>query len=441
MEGGLRLDERKSAQAGGVSGQTLLSRSLETNPLYVRITSTNPDERMPLAADPLSEKDIDTIARWIQQGPMWPETASPLPPASQQSKWPTRAPGFLGWIVWVLDLGAEAARTYGYLKNLAIFAVVLLLATLVIEVFREARKKERPWTKGKLRPIVSVVCMGRLSYTVVLLLGTAIFFVWQDFHQKLATLGQERDQLRKRLALASAPSNDDVYGTPPVPNRPNKSKEISGTYYRGNCERNAKLFNGGNYRTATFHLSVVDADKKKVNLGDSIKDGPVFIHFEIERAPKTAPEFFKEKTTDKIYLTENHVKYPPKTPPSSKPVCLETIEPEQRWGGDYSIGNVPGGNHSTASGLIYIVVGTPNGDVVSGQIHYGIRYDLIFEDHKIVEGSDLWMGELMITPPIAPPRRDKIPLHEWFDYRPIPEITGENTKDPKLLGIDANPGD
>ena len=205
------------------------------------------------------------------------------------------------------------------------------------------------------------------------------------------------------------------------------------------------MFNGGNYRTATFHLELVGLDGRPIELGDDVHDVPLGVRFEIERAPKTADEFFTRITTGRIYLTEHHERYPPENPPTSEPVCLETIEPGQRWGGVYPIGSAPAGEKSTVSRLIYVVVGIPKGDdAVSGQIHYGIQYDLVFENGRIVDGSDLWMGELFITLPIAPPRPDKVPLAEWFDYRPIPEITGENTTDPKLLGIDAitvGPGD
>ena len=34
-----------------------------------------------------------------------------------------------------------------------------------------------------------------------------------------------------------------------------------------------------------------------------------------------------------------------------------------------------------------------------------------------------------------PPDPNKLPFNEWFDDEPITEITGENTTDPKLLGI------
>ncbi|MEY4119564.1 MAG: hypothetical protein RLZZ116_2892, partial [Planctomycetota bacterium] len=39
--------------------------------LLARITSADPDERMPSDGTPLSAADIDTIRRWIEQGASW----------------------------------------------------------------------------------------------------------------------------------------------------------------------------------------------------------------------------------------------------------------------------------------------------------------------------------------------------------------------------------
>ena len=89
------------------------------------------------------------------------------------------------------------------------------------------------------------------------------------------------------------------------------------------------------------------------------------------------------------------------------------------------------------SGLVYVVRGMSTGPGSTGQCHYGIQYDLVIKDGKLADGSDLWMGSLFWTPKLEVPQAPgKIPLVEWFDYRPIPAITGENTKDPKLLGVD-----
>jgi hypothetical protein len=35
-----------------------------------------------------------------------------------------------------------------------------------------------------------------------------------------------------------------------------------------------------------------------------------------------------------------------------------------------------------------------------------------------------------------PQNPGKVPFVEWFDYRPIPPISGQNSRDPKLLGTE-----
>jgi hypothetical protein len=61
---------------------------------------------------------------------------------------------------------------------------------------------------------------------------------------------------------------------------------------------------------------------------------------------------------------------------------------------------------------------------------------LDFNDGKLSPESDLWMdsfGNVAFEPPRPP---GKLPYREWFDYRPLPVIAGENSKDPKLLGVE-----
>ncbi len=72
QQGQLRLDSRKAALHGGVSGQ-LFGDSAVGSLLLHRLTSRDADERMPLDEDPLSEAQIDVLARWIDSGYQWPD--------------------------------------------------------------------------------------------------------------------------------------------------------------------------------------------------------------------------------------------------------------------------------------------------------------------------------------------------------------------------------
>ena len=48
------------------------------------------------------------------------------------------------------------------------------------------------------------------------------------------------------------------------------------------------------------------------------------------------------------------------------------------------------------------------------------------------------MSAVYTNPRIAHPHR--VPWTEWFDHHPIPEITGPNSGDPKLLGVEEHLG-
>ena len=72
QQGQLRLDSKAAVFHGGVSG-SLFAKTTEESLLFQRLTSVDSDERMPLEDAPLTEKQIDTIKRWIDAGHRWPE--------------------------------------------------------------------------------------------------------------------------------------------------------------------------------------------------------------------------------------------------------------------------------------------------------------------------------------------------------------------------------
>jgi len=70
QKGGLRLDvadgAREAVRAGDPSHSALIER----------VTSDDPDERMPKGADPLSAAEIATLRTWIEAGANWPAEAA-----------------------------------------------------------------------------------------------------------------------------------------------------------------------------------------------------------------------------------------------------------------------------------------------------------------------------------------------------------------------------
>jgi cytochrome c553 len=68
-EGGLRLDVRRRVHLGGDSGPALGPKG----ELWLRLTSNDPDRRMPPSGAPLSKQQLDTVKAWLDQGAHWPD--------------------------------------------------------------------------------------------------------------------------------------------------------------------------------------------------------------------------------------------------------------------------------------------------------------------------------------------------------------------------------
>jgi cytochrome c553 len=75
-EGGLRLDARSDALAGGDSGLAIVAKNSAASRLWNYVAGNEPDHLMPPDGDPLSAQQIETLRRWIDSGAQWPESAS-----------------------------------------------------------------------------------------------------------------------------------------------------------------------------------------------------------------------------------------------------------------------------------------------------------------------------------------------------------------------------
>jgi hypothetical protein len=76
QEGSLRLDARSIVLQGGVSGPALLPGEPEQSLLLRRVLGLDDQERMPLDDEPLAEREIALLRRWIAEGAAWPDAAS-----------------------------------------------------------------------------------------------------------------------------------------------------------------------------------------------------------------------------------------------------------------------------------------------------------------------------------------------------------------------------
>jgi len=73
QEGGLRLDLRRTALAGGDSGAVIVPGAAARSDLVQRLNSTDRKKRMPPAGEGLSAEEVARVQRWIDQGAKWPD--------------------------------------------------------------------------------------------------------------------------------------------------------------------------------------------------------------------------------------------------------------------------------------------------------------------------------------------------------------------------------
>jgi mono/diheme cytochrome c family protein len=78
-QGGLRLNSREAAlKAGDSELPAVVPGQVDESELILRIRSTDPAERMPPGASPLSDREIALLEAWVKSGVDWP--APPIPP-------------------------------------------------------------------------------------------------------------------------------------------------------------------------------------------------------------------------------------------------------------------------------------------------------------------------------------------------------------------------
>ena len=70
-KGGLSLNTRESMLSGGESGAEILSKDAASSELIERVTSKDPDLRMPPEGPGLSDDEIIAVKQWVQAGLPW----------------------------------------------------------------------------------------------------------------------------------------------------------------------------------------------------------------------------------------------------------------------------------------------------------------------------------------------------------------------------------
>lgn len=231
------------------------------------------------------------------------------------------------------------------------------------------------------------------------------------------------------------------FGFPPTPREPALEPRLKGSFYRGNDERSPRLFNNGNYRTATFHISLVNDKGDELKAGDQIAETPLFVRFQIDRPPFTPDFLYNQEMMDTMFLTEEVNPFLGRSERVADLVSLTETDPMQAWEARFPIESCGTCECSKdRTGTVYVCekyfkmsrIPTFGKQQVGGRYHYGIRYELKTEDGVLLEDSNLYMGALYRTRKLPTWR---VPMTEWFSYEPIPVLPGENVEDAELLGI------
>ncbi len=409
----LRLDQREHAVKGGSSQQPVVGGSIETNELLKRVKSSDPEYRMPRHRPALSAAEIESIEAWVKEGSPWPSAKAGRDESASSHR--------------LERLAAQLFSPHGY---------VLIGGLGAWWVLWRCRRDARKADAGAVRQAPSWVrALAKISWAWLLAIVLACW---------LALTWSETRQLKSLVAKLEArpdPNNitwERVLGSPPRVIHPGHPPRLKSVYYRGNCERNPKLFNNGNYRTSTLHVALCDLTGKEINWGDPLP-AALAVRFEIQRAPGATRQLFSDEIMSGVFLSSQHFDQMPKR--REKPIrVLSPVVPGERWAAIYPITTGPINAQGELLGRVYVhakgmgVAGDEH--ELAAQCHYGIEYQIKIADGRIGEGSQLWANAIYLTGVVQwPAGPGNVPFNQWFDKDPIPEITGTNSTDPKLLGI------
>lgn len=422
QKGGLRLDSRTALARGGGSGRNLLTPVLEQNDLVRRVTSKEPGERMPVEGEPLTGDEIALVKKWLVQGAIWENEPARKPIAELPLK-----------DRFYLFLERPDVQQYRPVLYLLLAGMLLVMAC------ERARKwdVEQRFSTG----IAAEICRRLGRWRNRLLLGLPLAGLLLGLYLRGNFLAGEAQTARLELARANVKLSEFYASLGAgemrrAPYRPQHPPRLGGKYYRGNDERNPKLFNGGYYRTCTFDLSLRDSSGKQLAWGDPLA-GPLTIRLEISRASYSTPDLFGGSIMGAVVLSP--------AAPEGMPFELETPHVSLReqsageqWTVEWPLGEWRG---ETLSGVLYLYKdfrqeGKDPPRFV-GDAHYSLGYSLRADGAgRLATTSDLWMASNYNVANIQFPVENGLSPAEWFDFLPIPEIVGGNSSDRKLLGVE-----
>lgn len=409
-EGDLRFDAgRGVAQSGGHTGRSVLGSSAEDSELIRRITSTKIGYRMPKKGPRLSESEIATLTQWISAGAVW-EVPSQATSTTEDKTTPEGGAMTLAdRVVWFESQMKKTGFSRLFYLSL-VFCVTLIAAFFVLR----KSSSDSAW-------------LGRVKTILILLLVFLCVATYIHYDAKHKDVLAKAESVEAKLLTYTGPPEFANSLNAPHPMHPPR---LGGVYYRGNDERDRQLFNGGFYRTAQLEVWLTDGEGQHLNWGH-VPSGELFIEFIIKRAANTTGELFNDQIMSVIGLTDDVQISDQSHMEIGELLAMETVEPDQQWRCRYRIGDLS--EQKEFSSKLYLVQNTSK-----PKAHYAIEYEVVVDESgAITTDSNLWMGSLYnLNGRVFVPYDDqKILLDRWFDFRPIPEITGPQTDDPNLLGI------
>ena len=177
-----------------------------------------------------------------------------------------------------------------------------------------------------------------------------------EFSMRLSAELASTTQTLSEAGSAGEARPSTLTGAQPKPLRPRGAAGLGGTYYRGNDERNEKLFNGGYYRTAVMKLSLIDENDQPLTLGQTVSNSQLFVRLEIERARQAASMLFTDELMTAVLLSRNTGDR--KEPlAGDEPAHFAVLESGERWEAKYRLGDFTGQTELALNGTIYVYTG------------------------------------------------------------------------------------
>jgi hypothetical protein len=394
QDNNLRLDTKELAAMGGETGGMILGGPLADNEILKRITSSDPDFRMP-PKHALAPEKIATLRSWIAAGSPWPDTIEEEVPSSPDSSSHWDSPAWF---------------SYAFVRPLWPLLLAAQIALLVLERMKRAaaRGTASDLTKKLARCPRSAV----LALIAILLLGQS--------YRASFDLKHRYDVAREQLSTPPPHQSHHVFGDPPRPFREPGPPKLGGIWYRGNDERNPALFNGGYYQTCTFRLDLIDANAQPLLHGDKLPPNGLAVRLIIERAPNATPRLFTEKIFERMTATARYRDHLP----DSAAYPFQIVESGEKW---ETVIPISPAAYNLEQAFYVGKLSSP---------HYVILCRVQDLDGHIGPESDLWLGSLFLPNKFVIPQNPSLlPQEQWFSGAPLPIITEQTTQDPDLLGI------